>query len=347
MLSVYVGKLLPRFQHLEMLFPNLGIPAAKNDFGEINPFTNASPFVKTVDYPSEADAFLFPYPYNVGRREQLYLTAFIELAKENRKPLIVAAFGDQFEMVDDRADIVLRTSAYKKSLTKRDMFVPPTVSDVGAIYGVLPKQKEELPTVGFCGYAGFPNIKSRLTFTYKNLILGTGGLFNERLSVMRQGIYFRRKAMNVLSHSSRVQTKFITRSFYSGSRKTIGMDAGVARREYIENMQNADLVLAPKGDGNYSLRFYEALSLGRIPLLIDTDTPLPGEESWYKDAILRVSWKDIGKLPQIVSEWFNSISNDEFIAMQERARTLFIEHLFAPRFYTELFADIERRIKTS
>ncbi len=347
MLSVYVGKLLPpRFHHLEFLYPNLGFSAETNDFGEPNPFLHTNSIVKTVSSPYEADAYLLPYGVRLAEKEGSYLSEFLRMIEEVPKPLIVCAYGDSPEPSPVPAAIVLRTSAYRSTLQKNELLVPPHIPDVGKLYGVLPKQKEDAPTVAFCGYAAFPSMKARLTFFYKNTLAGIGAVFSDSIAVRRQGIYFRKKAMRALSGTSRIQTKFITRSFYSGSRKTIGMDAKVARREYVENMQSADLALAPKGDGNYSLRFYEALSLGRIPILIDTDTPLPGNEEWYKDAVVRVSWKDIETLPEIVTEWFASISNDEFILMQERARTLFTDHLFAPQFYTELFIDIEKRIKT-
>lgn len=348
MLSVYVGKLLPqRFHHLEFLYPNLGFSAETNSFSEPNPFVNVGPIIRTVSSPYEADAHLLPYGVKMAEVQGSYLAEFLRVVEEVPKPLIVCSYGDSSETSSIPATIVLRTSAYRSTLAKNEILVPPHIPDLGKLYGTLQKQKEEIPTVAFCGYAAFPSVKSQIKFLYKDTLAGIGSIFSDSIAVHRQGIYFRQKAMSVLSNSSRVQTKFITRSFYSGSQKTIGMDSKIARKEYIENMQSSDLALAPKGDGNYSLRFYEALSLGRIPILIDTDTPLPGDDNWYKDVILRVSWKDIDKLPQIVTDWFNSISNDEFVAMQERARGLFVERLFAPRFYTELFADIERRIKTA
>lgn len=45
----------------------------------------------------------------------------------------------------------------------------------------------------------------------------------------------------------------------------------------ITDIQNADFILSVKGDGSFFCRFYEALSLGRIPFFIDTDCILPFE----------------------------------------------------------------------
>lgn len=347
MLSVYVGKLLPRYQCLDFLFPNLGAPIQTNDFGEPYPFSNTAPVLKTVDSPYEADMCLYPYSYSVAKREPDHFRTFLESIELSRKPLMIAALGDEEHDVLKEATYVLRTSAYKKELSKRDIVVPPTVADLGALYGVLPKKKDDVPTVGFCGFAGFPNIRTQFRFEVKNAIDGIFSIFSERVAVRRRGIHFRRKTMAALHGSHRVRTRFIIRPFYSGSRKTIGMDREMARREYVENMQNADFVLAPKGDGNYSLRFYEALSLGRVPILIDTDMPLPGEASWYDGAIVRVSWRDIGKLPEIIAEQYESLGDETFSAMEGKARALFSEHLYAPHFYRNLFDGIPHEANLS
>lgn len=56
-----------------------------------------------------------------------------------------------------------------------------------------------------------------------------------------------------------------------------GMCKVQARREYYTNMRKNSYTLCMRGGGNFSYRFYEALSFGRVPILIDTDMVLPGE----------------------------------------------------------------------
>ncbi len=345
MFSVYIGSLLPKYQYLDLLFPNIGAPISTNSFGEPYPFFRLQPIIKTVAYASDADACLYPYPYNVALRHKEHFESFMKVAVASHKPIIVAALGDQSVAVDPRVAIVLRTSGYQSELSPRDIIVPPTVADIGTLYGVLPRRKEDIPVVGFCGYAGFEKITDRVRFLLKDSFVGIGALFSSRVAVRRQGISYRQRSMRVLSRSRLVRTAFVTRPFFSGSAKTIGMDPHIARREYIENMQQSDFVLAPKGDGNYSLRFFEALSLGRIPILIDTDVSLPGSDEWYKDVCVRVSWRDIGQLPKKVSTWYHSLSDDEYGRRQEAARALFVERVFAPVFYTALVDSIRERIR--
>ena len=65
-------------------------------------------------------------------------------------------------------------------------------------------------------------------------------------------------------------------------------------------MLDSSFSLCIRGNGNFSYRFYEALSFGRIPILIDTDVELPFESiiNW-KDHIIFIKpdmIKDIGKI---------------------------------------------------
>ena len=109
-------------------------------------------------------------------------------------------------------------------------------------------------------------------------------------------------------------------------------------------MVNSDFVLCPKGDGNYSVRFYEALSLGRIPILIDTDMVLPLEETLdYSKFILRVDHADMHRLEDIVADFYEALSNEEFQAMQMEAREAFATHLRYDSFFNTALPILERK----
>jgi hypothetical protein len=50
----------------------------------------------------------------------------------------------------------------------------------------------------------------------------------------------------------------------------------VSHREFEENLKCAEFALCPRGAGNFSIRFYEVLKAGRIPVVIvDSDTAWP------------------------------------------------------------------------
>ena len=52
-------------------------------------------------------------------------------------------------------------------------------------------------------------------------------------------------------------------------------DMKVTTLEYYENIKNSDYVLVFKRTGNFSIRLYETLMMGRIPIFINTDCLLP------------------------------------------------------------------------
>src|SRR3989344_2280747 len=98
------------------------------------------------------------------------------------------------------------------------------------------------------------------------------------LHARKQGIYWRKSAMRTLARSALVRTNFIVRRSFSGAMSTIELAPEAARAEFVESIKNSDFVLTPKGDGNYSNRFLETLSLGRVPVLIHTAAGLPLED---------------------------------------------------------------------
>jgi hypothetical protein len=157
----------------------------------------------------------------------------------------------------------------------------------------------------------------------------------------RKGLSFRREAIAALRCHDNVRTNFIIRSSYSGHKHTINVDPEIARKEYRENMLQSDLALCVKGDGNFSYRFYEALSLGCIPLLIDTDCVLPfAEKINYDSFMLRVSFQDIAGLAQRVEEWWDGLTDDKFVEMQKKAREAYERYLAVPAFLRFAFDSL-------
>lgn len=95
-----------------------------------------------------------------------------------------------------------------------------------------------------------------------------------------------------------LQTNFIIRSgFWAPEVKS----KIKARQEYNNNLLNNRYSLCIRGAGNFSYRFYEALSFGRIPILLDTDVALPFSNSidWSKHIIV-IKQEDILKLPDLL-----------------------------------------------
>ena len=148
-------------------------------------------------------------------------------------------------------------------------------------------------------------------------------------------------ALRACRHSSLVQSSFIIRRSFSGALRTIELPPEQARREFIENISHSDFVLAPKGDGNYSNRFLEALSMGRIPVLIDTDVVLPFENTiQYENIVVRVPMNRVHETPQYIREFYDALDEEAWRARQKLARETY-EHYLAPdSFFTHFFEQL-------
>jgi len=76
-----------------------------------------------------------------------------------------------------------------------------------------------------------------------------------------------------------------------------------AKKQYYNNLLNNRYALCIRGAGNFSFRFYEALSFGRIPILFDTDCELPFSNiiDWSKHIIF-INEEKIDELPSILKQ---------------------------------------------
>lgn len=90
------------------------------------------------------------------------------------------------------------------------------------------------------------------------------------------------------------------------------------RNEYVDHLSKNTYIVCPRGTENFSYRMYEALSFGRVPVLIDTDMVLPPEINWDR-LVVRVPYKSIQDLPELIRRDYNRQSDSAFLARQQEA----------------------------
>lgn len=327
-------ELLPNQPHIPLLFPNLGaIDRPERLFTNDALQTLRDPFVEIVEDPGESDYLLIPHDFYRVAGEKEYIERVAQRAQEYGKKVLIFDYSDYDSPIEVPNSIVFRYSQYRYKKPENEIIAAPFVQDLGAA-GITLRSKGEKPIVGFCGWADFDSWRRRARYYARLLIIEFQALFRGSIMrVHRPGLYFRRAALRSLRNSAQVVSNFLVRKAFSAHAHSILSDPQIARKEYIQNMLDSDFVLAPKGDGNYSMRFYEALSLGRIPLLIDTETALPFEaELDYSAFILRVPYTDLDRLPQIVVDFYSKLTEEEFLAMQKRARETFETRLSGEAF---------------
>ena len=97
------------------------------------------------------------------------------------------------------------------------------------------------------------------------------------------GMVLREKLLKAFKQSKSLTTKIIVRN----SKESNYISRQQYKFEYWNNMLSSPFTLCVRGNGNFSVRFYETLALGRIPVLFNTDCVLPLDQyiNWSKHCI--------------------------------------------------------------
>lgn len=343
MIKVYIGKVLPGVSIVPLLYPNFEIKTKDDWFFAKETFQFfTKPVVCVTADPGFADFFLIPHNYFLIKDNLEYIENYINLADKYSRKILIFAYGDSTEYVNILNAVIIRTSQYKSRKRNNEIIMPGYSADLLSSGYLKLREKSDKPVVGFCGWADFSNAKLRLKFIAKTYLFDFKALLsgNPLYGARKQGLWFRRKILRILKKSSFVDTNFLIRKSYSGHKKTIIGDNVEMRNEYINNIINSDFTLAVRGDGNFSYRFYETLSLGRIPLFINTDCPLPLENIIkYENFTLFVDYRDISIIDKKIANYYNSIGHNEYVQKQKMAREVFEKYLRIDSFFYFLFGQ--------
>lgn len=305
-----------------------------------------SRFYESVPSPEAADVVFMPF--NLTKVRELAPEVerhYRRLAERAGKPLLLDHFGDSTADVEGDNAIVLRTSKFRSELRRNEIICPPVIEDIGEIYNFAPLAKPERPSIGFVGLAqkrsGASYFSHLLPYGRDDYLYSVLRLLSPRYGRQRSGIYFRRKALRALESAPGIKTDFTTRAFWGrGKRARNRIGHQEIRAEFIENMRRNLYLLSVRGRGNFSLRFFEILSAGRIPVQIDTDTPLPLEDELdYQSFSLIHDWTQISNLPARLKELHEESSDETLRQMQEAARNAFQTRLRFDRFTKHLFEE--------
>ncbi len=280
-----------------------------------------------TDRIEDCDFVVLPKSIATVARARSAIEEGKRLAKQYGKELVVFFYGDHSYREHIEGVIAFKWSAHAADMLPTEVITPVFFHDLAKEREITWRHKGDKPRVSFCGYADFSSVKTAAKYHFDNGLLNLRALVTGQphLRAQKRGLYFRRKSMRILKRDPRIDCQFIVRSAFFNQ---VQAPPQALREEYLTNMQEADFVLAPRGDANISTRFFEALSLGRIPILIDTDVVLPLEKIIdYGKFILRVPHTEMHTLPERVVDFYDAISDDEFVAMQQRARETYLRYL--------------------
>lgn len=298
----------------------------------------------------DADMVLVPYPHVwFLRHDTKFFDECVKTAQENGIPLLIDGTGDIEYPIEVENAYILRYGGYRFLSERGRIQIPFFVDDLlerckeGEL--VLRKKGIEMPSVGFAGWAKLTTNQFVRTII-KELPLRLRGVFDSRYRACTKGVLWRQKAIRLLERSPLVNFHFRARSTFSGTSKTAVGNMKTLQEQMVDTITQSDYALDVRGDANNSARLFEILSLGRIPVIVDTERNFPfSDKIDYSSFALIIDFRDIKRMPELISEFHENISPERFVQMQKNARDAFV-HCFRIDAVMRLVVD-ELRVKLS
>ncbi|HEX8427263.1 exostosin domain-containing protein [Hymenobacter sp.] len=303
----------------------------------------------------ECDACLLPIFYDVQFDQAGFekkIAPFIQKVESHNKKILIFVGHDVLHINVPVKNAILFNSAISKSSQLKNVHSwPHFFEDFLEKYNggkPRPRKKSSKPVIGFCGYAPPLNIKMsrEKVITSLKLAANYAGIlqrFPERISHS-----YRARSIIGLQKSNRIIPNFKLKSNFAFG-PTGGLNTGNTtesnfdfRKNFVENILGSDYTLCIRGIGNNSVRFFETLCCGRIPVFVDTDSALPFDNiiNW-KEFCVWVEEKDVDKIAEKVEEYHNNISEEEFLALQVKARKVWEDYLSPIGFFNKIHLFLE------
>ena len=341
-----------------ILYPFWGKPSEdpKDPFsGRYDKYIKVGHSFSQIVNLSEADIAVYPRSWGAvlaDEEAQMQATQFAEQARQAGVPTVIFFLGDLNKEVPVNNSVVFRTSLSRSKRRANEFAMPAWSEDFIEKYlgGEAPiRPKRPKPVIGFCGFAEPFSIP--FSWKLKRCIRGLlnfVGVKKTVPSLVNPGYFIRTRAIRLLTDSTLVEGNFqIRKQFLAGALRCGGtVDTDVMRRvrkEFVQNMVESDYILCSRGWGNYSYRFYETLSCGRIPVFVDTDCFLPYHHDidWQKYCVW-VDESEIQDIAEKVAQFHDRLSPDEFVNLQRKCRKLWEEWLSPQGFFSNFYRHFVR-----
>lgn len=269
----------------------------------------------------------------------------IELFKDNsikhNKILWVYSSGDLGLTLEQDNIRVFRMADFRSSNNKGTIIMPVFINDpYKTIYNqeINYLSKSEKPIVGYVGHAkgGIKKaFTSTLVFLKENFEILIKKYHSDYCRFYLSS-HVRLRYLKILQGSENIISNFIFRDKYRAGVKTEA-ERIKTTKEFFDNIKDNPYTFCMRGGGNFSVRFYETLAMGRIPLFIDTDCILPLEPMIdWKSCCFVINDKDINQINKKLIEFHDSFSNQEFVDLQKRNRSTWETHLTRANYFSHI-----------
>ncbi|MBS2099074.1 exostosin domain-containing protein [Carboxylicivirga linearis] len=300
-----------------------------------------------VQQIEEADFAVLPIGLNWYYKNH-QITSVRQLSdksKELKIPLLITNEGDFGVKSVDPENIIIRQSGYESHRLPNQHASTVFISDPvqGFFNGNIEyRQKGDKAKVGFCGQAASGLIRGAKD-SFRTIVRNSlyyAGLSVYEPQVIRSSTRRRSHLLERLRTSDLVEDNFIIRDKYRAGANT-PEERYQTTLEFYNNIVDSDYILCVRGGGNFSVRIYETLAMGRIPLFVNTDCVLPFDRviNW-KEHVVWVDEPDMNRVDQILADFHANLHPDDFMQLQINNRELWDEYLSGKGFHKHLVSDI-------
>ena len=293
--------------------------------------------VNLVSDHTKADVMILPYSINhyMTNGFSHYLEKYNNLCYNNNITAYGFISGDYGLAFPEFDNITyFRMGGFRSQLSERNIGFPAALSDHHLhIFGseeISIREKNKKPLIGFCGHSNSSQMKrakESLMYILENIKRFINNPLRKDYETIFPSGYYRSQILFNLERQNPINTNFIYRKKYRAGAIS-KYDRTQSTLEYYNNIRESDYILCLRGRGNFSIRFYETLLMGRIPVFISTDCilPLKNQINWEKHVVW-IEWKERHHIGDIVTQFHNSLSNNDFRLLQINNRKLWLEKL--------------------
>jgi hypothetical protein len=240
--------------------------------------------------------------------------------------------------------IIFRNSGHKSQLSNQHIGMPVFISDpLKQIYNtteLLMPEYNSKPTVGFCGQANssFKQSLKEIAIRLKYYIDHQLGRTYDSPQPIQSTSLLRAKLLKKLEASKFIKSNFIKRQKYRAGIKE-NKAKHETTQEFYDNILESHYVLCVRGGGNFSVRFYETLAMGRIPVFVNTDCLLPLETKidWQKHCVW-VDFKDRNQISEKVKAFHKTHTKESLYNLMQANRSLWENQLRIGNFFKANFS---------
>lgn len=230
--------------------------------------------------------------------------------KKDEKQIFILGGDYEGELnIDDKIDaIFFRQSFLKSNKKQNEILIPSSYGCVAGYIDMEPCIISNKPKISFCG--------------------------SKNSHPCREPLF------NILEKSNDIECTFIYTTIPCCG--IVDQDIDKKSKTFTDNLESSEFTFCPRGNGNFSIRFYEALMSGRIPVLLDTDNELPFEKY--------INWNEICVISKNKDELIHDIlffyKNSDLIEIQKKCKAIFKEY-FIDKFELLLITDVMHYTSTN